>query len=149
MAAAKRPAAKTAGYSGTPLPQKLGVKERSRVALVDAPKDFTLALPAGAAFVDGKARDLDVIVWFVTARAAFAKRLPSVAARLQPAGGLWIAWPKKASGVATDMTENVVREVALPTGLVDNKVCAIDDTWSGLRLVVRVENRPKPANATR
>ena len=70
-----------------------------------------------------------------------------MAARLQPAGGLWIAWPKKASGVATDMTENVVRDVALPTGLVDNKVCAIDDTWSGLRLVVRLENRPKPAPA--
>ncbi len=136
-------ATKTAGYSGTPLPQKLGIKPAARVALVDAPRAFALDLPAGAALVDGKARDVDVIVWFVTARAAFAKTLASVAARMQPAGGLWIAWPKKASGVATDMTENVVREVALPTGLVDNKVCAIDDTWSGLRLVVRVENRPK------
>lgn len=132
-----------AGYSGTPLPQKLGVKPGARVALVEAPKDFSLALPDGAALVDGKAREVDVIVWFVSARAAFAKKLASVAARLQPAGGLWIAWPKKASGVATDMTENVVREVALPTGLVDNKVCAIDETWSGLRLVVRVANRPK------
>ncbi|HEY2744798.1 MAG TPA: DUF3052 family protein [Polyangia bacterium] len=135
--------AKTAGYSGTPLPQKLGIKPAARVALIDAPKDFALALPAGAALVDGKSRDLDVIVWFVTARAAFTKKLATVAARMQPAGGLWIAWPKKASGVATDMTENVVRDVALPTGLVDNKVCAIDDTWSGLRLVVRLENRPK------
>ncbi|HXU74671.1 MAG TPA: DUF3052 family protein [Polyangia bacterium] len=133
-----------AGYSGTPLPQKLGIKPEGRVALVDAPTDFALDLPAGARFVDGKAKDVDVVVWFVTARARFAGRLASVAARLQPAGGLWIAWPKKASGVATDMTENAVREVALPTGLVDNKVCAIDDTWSGLRLVVRVENRPKP-----
>ena len=132
-----------AGYSGTPLVQKLGIKPNGRVALIDAPKGFALALPEGAALRDARARDLDVIVWFVTARAAFAKKLAPVAARLQPAGGLWIAWPKKASGVATDMTENVVREVALPTGLVDNKVCAIDDTWSGLRLVVRLENRPK------
>src|SRR5207302_4166909 len=103
--------------------------------------DFAPALPAGAALVDERARDVDVIVWFVTARAELAKKLASVTKRMQPAGGLWIAWPKKASGVATDMTENVVREVALPTGLVDNKVCAIDDTWSGLRLVIRLENR--------
>ena len=133
----------TAGYSGTPLVQKLGIKPGARVALVDAAKGFALELPAEAKLVDGKAREVDVIVWFVTAKPAFAKKLASVSARLQPAGGLWIAWPKKASGVATDMTENVVREVALPTGLVDNKVCAIDEVWSGLRLVVRVENRPK------
>jgi hypothetical protein len=133
----------SAGYSGTPLPQKLGIKPAGRVALVDPPKGFALDLPAEAKLVDGKAKDVDVIVWFVTARAPFAKKPGSVAARLQPAGGLWIAWPKKASGLATDMTENVVREVALPTGLVDNKVCAIDETWSGLRLVVRLENRPK------
>ena len=132
-----------AGYSGTPLPQKLGIKPGARVALVDAPKSFALALPDGAKLVDGKARDVDVIVWFVTAKATFAKKLATLSARMQPAGGLWIAWPKKASGVATDMTENIVREVALPTGLVDNKVCAIDDTWSGLRLVVRLDNRPK------
>jgi DUF3052 family protein len=130
-----------AGYSGTPLVQKLGIKPGARVVLVDAPPGFALDLPDGAALVDGKARDVDVIVWFTTARAAFAKKLDAVAKRMQPAGGLWIAWPKKASGVATDMTENLVREVALPTGLVDNKVCAIDDTWSGLRLVVRLENR--------
>ncbi|MGZ3406730.1 MAG: DUF3052 domain-containing protein, partial [Polyangia bacterium] len=116
-----------AGYSGTPLPQKLGIKPNGRVALLDAPQGFALD---GVMPLDGKARDLDVLVWFVTARATFARKLAAVAARLQPTGGLWIAWPKKASGMATDMTENVVREVALPTGLVDNKVCAIDDTWS-------------------
>jgi len=138
-----------AGYSGTPLPQKLGIKPDAHVALVDAPAAFALALPAGAALVGDEARDVDVIVWFVTARAAFARKLASVKKRMQPAGGLWIAWPKKASGVATDMTENVVREVALPTGLVDNKVCAIDGTWSGLRLVVRLENRPKKSGATK
>jgi hypothetical protein len=78
---------------------------------------------------------------FVKSRAAFERDLPKAAARLADNGGLWIAWPKKSSGVPTDMTENVIREIALPGGLVDNKVCAIDDTWSGLRLVIRVENR--------
>jgi hypothetical protein len=140
------------GYSGTPLPQKLGLKPNARVAVVDAPDQFTLDLPEGAALVDTRAHGIDVIVWFVTARATLRQKLPAVAARMQPAGGLWIAWPKKASGVPTDMTEDFVRAIALPTGLVDNKVCAIDETWSGLRLVVRLENRPKmvkPARATR
>jgi hypothetical protein len=138
----------TAGYSGTPLVQKLGIKPGAKVALVDAPATFSLALPDGARIVDGRAKDVDVIVWFVTARATLAKKLGAVAARMQPAGGLWIAWPKKASGVATDMTEQTVRDVALPTGLVDNKVCAIDETWSGLRLVVRLENRPTRSAAS-
>ncbi|MGZ3443923.1 MAG: DUF3052 domain-containing protein, partial [Polyangia bacterium] len=106
MPTARKP---TAGYSGTPLPQKLGIKPDARVALVDASTGFALALPAGAALVGAKARDVDVLVWFVTTRAAFAGALGAIAARLQPAGGLWIAWPKKTAGVATDMTENVVR----------------------------------------
>jgi hypothetical protein len=88
---------------------------------------------------------LDVILFFVERRAELARRLASLRARMAPAAGLWIAWPKKSSKraaeVATDMTEDVVRAVALPTGLVDNKVCAIDDTWSGLRLVIRVSER--------
>ena len=130
----------TAGYSGTPLPQKLGIKPGARVSLVDAPATFSLAMPDGAALVDARSKNVDVIVWFVTARATL-KKLATVAARLQPAGGLWVAWPKKASGVATDMTEQAVRDVALPLGLVDNKVCAIDDTWSGLRVVWRLERR--------
>ena len=83
----------------------------------------------------------DVIVSFHVARADFARRLPSLRAMMRPASGLWIAWPKRASKVATDMTEDVVREVALPTGLVDNKVCAIDEVWSGLRLVIRLRDR--------
>ena len=83
----------------------------------------------------------DVIVSFHTARRDFERRLPALRAMMEPAAGLWIAWPKKASKVATDMTEDVVREVALPTGLVDNKVCAIDATWSGLRLVIRRSER--------
>lgn len=135
-----------AGYSRTPLPKKLGIKDGQRVALVGAPERFetTLgALPLGVSLQTGLRGKvlLDVILLFVTRRSDFEKQLSSARRRMSHAAGLWIAWPKKASGVTTDMTENVIREVALPTGLVDNKVCAIDDTWSGLRLVIRLENR--------
>jgi hypothetical protein len=135
-----------AGYSGTPLPQKLGIKDGYRVALVGAPTGFTRTLgrlPTGATTQTGLAgKDpLDVVVVFVTERADLLDQVAAARPRMAQAGGLWIAWPKKASGVATDVTEDVIRDVALPTGLVDNKVCAIDDTWSGLRLVIRVENR--------
>ena len=140
-----------AGYSGTPLSTKLGIKEGHRVAVVDAPEGFerTLGkLPTGAVLQRELAGSgLDVIVFFVKARAKLERRLPSLRQRMTAAAGLWVSWPKKASGVATDMSEDVVREIALPTGLVDNKVCAIDETWSGLRLVIRLENRarnPRP-----
>jgi hypothetical protein len=139
-----------AGYSGTPLPQKLGIKPATRLALAGAPADFaeTLGkLPDGVKTVQlARARPkgpFDVMVAFFDSEAAFKAKLPQLEAALDPSGGLWIAWPKKTSGVATDMTEHVVRKHALPRGLVDNKVCAIDATWSALRLVVRVENRPK------
>lgn len=134
-----------AGYSGTPLPKKLGVSEGHRVALVGAPDGLeeTLGpLPGGATLsrrLVGK--PFDVIVLFVTRRADLEARLAGARARLTQAGGLWVAWPKKASKVPTDVTEDVVREVALPTGLVDNKVCAIDEVWSGLRLVIRLAHR--------
>jgi hypothetical protein len=134
----------SAGYSGTPLPQKLGIKEGHRVAVVSAPPGFALgALPGGTHLqrnLAGKAA-LDVLVVFVTRRADLVARIATCRPRMQPAAGLWIAWPKRASGMATDLTEDTVRELALPTGLVDNKVCAIDDTWSGLRLVIRKELR--------
>jgi hypothetical protein len=134
------------GYSGTPLPRKLGIKAGHTVALIDAPAGFgdSLApLPDPVTVQDGPAGDvpLDVIVWFVVSRAELAARLGSLRARMAPACGLWVAWPKRASKVRTDMTEHVVREIALPTGLVDNKVCAIDQVWSGLRLVIRRELR--------
>jgi hypothetical protein len=127
-----------AGYSGTPLPKKLGVKDGSRVLLLGAPEGFALDGVDAGRSARGTA---DVIVSFHTERREFERRLPKLRALMDPAAGLWIAWPKKASKVPTDMTEDVVREVALPTGLVDTKVCAIDDTWSGLRLVIRLEHR--------
>lgn len=129
-----------AGYSATPLPKKLGIKEGHRVAAVDAPPEFA-ALLDGVPLTTRLQGQFDVIVFFTTDRARFEKRLDALRKAMKPETGLWIAWPKKASKVATDMTEDVVREVALPTGLVDNKVCAIDDVWSGLRLVIRVELR--------
>jgi hypothetical protein len=142
-----------AGYSGTPLPQKLGIKEGHRVVLVDAPAGFDLGVPpAGAMIQRGLGRGMspppiDVIVAFVKQRAELVARLEACRPRMAQDGGLWIAWPKKASGVATDIVEDTIREVALPTGLVDNKVCAIDDTWSGLRLVIRKELRQPAAAA--
>ena len=136
-----------AGYSGTPLPKKLGIKDGHRVAVVGAPDDFeeTLGPLPAVALQSGLAGSapLDVIVLFVVRRADLEKRLPQVRKRMADNAGFWVAWPKKASGVATDMTEDVVRAVALPTGLVDNKVCAIDETWSGLRLVIRLTERAK------
>jgi hypothetical protein len=136
-----------AGYSGTPLPQKLGVKPNGRVALVNAPAAFdsTLGpLPSGVQVVrklaDGIAHD--VIVLFVTSRRELERAFEPAARRIEPDGGLWVSWPKKASGVATDLTEDIVREIGLAGGLVDNKVCAVDATWSGLRFIYRAKDRP-------
>jgi hypothetical protein len=134
----------TAGYSGTPLPRKLGIAEGSTVVLLDAPAGFddTLGeLPSGTRVRRRLGGSADVVVAFFTRRAALERRIAALERGVFPAGGLWIAWPKRASGVPTDLTEDVLREVALPRGLVDNKVCAVDDTWSGLRLVWRKERR--------
>jgi hypothetical protein len=131
-----------AGYSGTPLDRKLGIKPGHRVLLEGAPDGFvggTLTLPDGVELVSSGPYDVAVV--FVTERAALEVAWERLLASLVPDGGLWLAWPKKASKVPTDMTEHVVREVGLPAGLVDNKVCAIDEVWSGLRLVVRKERR--------
>ncbi len=135
-----------AGYSGTPLPVKLGIGEGDEVAVIGAPEwfeDMIEALPDVPVLHTDLAENAryDVIVAFVTRRAELEAELPRLRSRMAPACGLWIAWPKKAAKVPTDMTEHVVREVALPTGLVDNKVCAIDQTWTGLRLVIRKELR--------
>jgi hypothetical protein len=135
--------AATPGYGG-PLVKKLGFKPGFTVAYVDAPDDFAAMLgelPEDVTVRRQLRGPLDLVVCFVTARRDLERRLPKLRAALQPAGMLWIAWPKRASGVPTDMTENVVRDVALPTGLVDTKVAAISDVWSGLRLVIRKELR--------
>jgi hypothetical protein len=127
-----------AGYSETPLERKLGVKPGQRVAVLGAPEGFALT---GVRPFRRLAGRLDLIVWFVRTAAELRRRLPALEAALAPAGSLWIAWPKRTSGVATDLGESLLREVILPDGLVDNKVCAIDEIWSGLRFVVRVERR--------
>lgn len=129
-----------AGYSGTPLPKKLGIQEGHRVLVLGAPAGF---LPEVTFETRASKAKRNVIVFFTKERAALANKFDSLVSMLEPDGGLWVAWPKKASGVATDMTEDVVRALALSKGLVDNKVCAIDETWSGLRCVIRVENRPR------
>jgi len=132
-----------AGYSGTPLPRKLGIREGSRVLLVGAPAGFTDALgdlPGGVELA--AAGELDVVVLFAPDAAALRAQFGGLVTGLASAGGLWVAWPKRSSGVATDLDENVVRAVGLASGLVDNKVCAIDATWSGLRFVRRLRDRP-------
>jgi hypothetical protein len=129
----------TTGYSGTPLARKLGFKHPMRVVYVNAPTGFAVDGIDDVRERLGKGTDL--VVFFTTSRALLERRLSALRRAIEPDGMLWVAWPKRASGVATDMTEGVVREVALPTGLVDTKVCAIDEIWSGLRLVVRRELR--------
>lgn len=115
-----------------------------RVALIAAPpraRDLLAPLPLGVTLLTQPRGRVDVIVFFTVQRQTLVARVASLGRLIHPAGALWIAWPKRASKVPTDMTEDVVREVALPLGLVDNKVAAIDDTWSGLKLVWRLERR--------
>lgn len=135
-----------AGYSATPLARKLGIKSGHVIALLDAPPgfpDLLEPLPDAIKVADSLAGGgpFDVVLGFTARRDTLERWVAEVRPALTPAGGLWIAFPKKASKVPTEVTEHTVREVALPTGLVDNKVCAIDDTWTGLRLVIRRELR--------
>jgi hypothetical protein len=131
-----------AGYSGTPLARKLGIKPGHRVVLLGAPAGFSLDdLPDGVRLVRRASGTADVILAFETSRAALERRMPKLRSLMEPACGLWISWPKKAAKMDTDLTEDVVREIALANRLVDNKVCAVDETWSGLRLVIRLEDR--------
>src|SRR3954454_639153 len=128
----------SAGYSGTPLPKKLGIKPGHRVMVLNAPEGFALEGVAAVSRASGRA---DVILSFHTERRDLEKRIPVLRERMEQSAGLWIAWPKKASKRPTDITEDVVRELGLANRLVDNKVAAIDATWSGLRLVIRVKDR--------
>jgi hypothetical protein len=132
------------GYSETPLPLKLGVKDGRRVAFLNAPLDFAglmSPLPDGVEVVEELQPGLDVVVFFTLSRRELERCIEDLRDAIAPDGAVWVAWPKKTSGVVTNMTEDVVREVALRLGLVDNKVAAIDETWSGLRVVIRRENR--------
>lgn len=134
-----------AGYSGAPLAKKLGVTEGCRLAVISAPDGFaeSLELPPRVQLRKQARGRLDVVVFFVTRRAELARRFPVLQDRLEPDGGLWIAWPKRTSGVATDLSFEPVQRIGLDNGLVDNKVAAIDDTWSGLRFVRRVRERAR------
>jgi hypothetical protein len=139
-----------AGYSGTPLPQKLGIKPNYKVALPNIPADVQKEIRAALADCEiattGKV-PLDLVINFVTTKKDLLDSFPTWASRLTPAGMLWIAWPKKSSGVPTDLDENKIREVGLAGGLVDVKVCAINETWSGLKFVRRVADRANTAEA--
>ena len=133
-----------AGYSGTPLAKKLGIDVGSRIYLSDAPKNYlTLVapLPEGIRVVRKIDGETDIVHIFSTERAHLAAALRATLKRIKPDGTIWVSWPKKSSKVSTDITENTIREVALPMGLVDIKVCAVDEVWPGLKLVVRKENR--------
>ena len=132
--------------NATPLHRKLGIKPGHRVAVLNAPEGVVLReLPEGVEVlrqIAGTGEPLDVVLWFGVQRSALERIIREGRAALSPEGGLWIGWPKRASGIATEVDADVVRELALPTGLVDNKICAIDDAWSGIRLVLRRELRP-------
>jgi hypothetical protein len=135
-----------AGYSGTPLVKKLGIKENFRVALVGAPDGFRgelVGLPDGVSFVTSVQGQLDFIMFFATKQSELVRNFSRLAIKLKPTGMLWIAWPKKASGVTTDLSDSVVRETGLNAGLVDVKVCAVNEIWSGLKFVIRVKDRPR------
>ena len=132
------------GYSGRTLVEKLGIKPGYRVLAINAPahyRDILRPLPHGVSFLSRPAKHVDLIHMFVSRRSEIAKELPRQRRIMPDSGVLWVSWPKKASGLSTDVTEDVVREVALPLGLVDTKVCAVDDVWSGLKLMVRRELR--------
>lgn len=133
-----------AGYSGTPLQKKLGIKEQSRVAFVNAPKDFQCylgPLPERAELVKRVTKPLDLLLLFVTSERVLARDFAKLAEKLVSNGMIWIAWPKKSSGVGTDLSFERVQRIGLDAGLVDVKICAIDETWSGLKFVFRLKDR--------
>lgn len=142
-----------AGYSGTPLPKKLGIKDRFCVAFHSLPADVKAELKSALKTCriakDGKAKDpLDFAMIFVKSAADLKEKFAEVSKQLAPAGMLWVSWPKKTSGVATDLDENEVRTIGLDAGLVDVKVCAVSEIWSGLKFVIRVKDRTKRLKTT-
>jgi len=135
-----------AGYSGTPLPKKLGIKENQRIALINAPSGFQNELgeiPENTTVVNRLTAPLDLVLCFVDRETKLAKQFPSLAKKLSTNGMLWIAWPKKGSGVPTDLVFDTVQRIGLNCGLVDVKICAVNDVWSGLKFVIRLRDRKK------
>ncbi len=132
-----------AGYSGTPLVKKLGIKPGFRIAFVNAPPGFTkqLDLPAGVTINSRSRQSLDFAQLFVKREKELTREFSKYAKRLNPSGMIWVSWPKKSSGVATDLPEGTVRAIGLAAGLVDVKICAVDDVWSGLKFVFRLRDR--------
>jgi len=135
-----------AGYSGTPLPKKLGIKEGFKIGLVNPPEAFLnliSPLPPGAQILSRLIKPLDLVICFVNSQRALVKQFPSLAAKLRANGMIWVAWPKKNSGVETDLDFGQVQRIGLDVGLVDIKICAIDETWSGLKFVYRLKDRKR------
>jgi len=134
-----------AGYSGTPLINKLGIKSGFNVVFVNAPAGFadTLDLPKDVVVRATARTPLDFVLLFVKSEKELKQKFSLLAAKLKPAGMLWISWPKKSSGVQSDLSENIVRDIGLAKGMVDIKVCAFDDVWSGLKFVFRLKDRPR------
>lgn len=133
-----------AGYSATPLPKKLGLRDGSRIALINAPAGFESALgklPPDAQIVTRLTKPLDLVLLFVLTERALLRDFEKVAKKLASNGMIWVAWPKKSSGVATDLSFERVQRIGLDSGLVDVKICAIDDVWSGLKFVIRLKDR--------
>ena len=133
------------GYSRRSLSEKLGIKQGFRIAILNPPENYTPmlgALPAGVAVVERRGSGLDLIHCFVTSRREAAGAISALKGNISSRGALWVSWPKASSGVKTDLNENVIREIGLKSGLVDVKVCAVDETWSGLKFVYRLKDRP-------
>jgi hypothetical protein len=129
----------SAGYSGTPLPKKLGIKDGASAAILNAPPGYVKSLGVKAA--SELESNLDFVQFFTKSRAELEKQLPRLRKSIKPDGMIWISWPKKSAKVATDITEDIIRDTALALKLVDVKVCAVDETWSGLKLVIPVKDR--------
>ena len=134
-----------AGYSGTPLVKKLGIKPGSNIVFVNAPSDYAdgLDLPADASTNSRSSKPLDFAQLFVRSENELTKKFSQYAKRLNASGMLWVSWPKKSSGVSTDLSENIVRDIGLAAGLVDVKVCAVNEVWSGLKFVFRLRDRAR------
>lgn len=135
---------RSAGYSGTPLAKKLGIKEGFHISLINAPEyyiELFTDFPANLYFEDNIHERIDFIHFFTKSKDEYTELLPSLRERIKPNGTIWVSWPKKASKVVTDITEDIIRNFAIETGLVDIKVCAVDETWSGLKLVTPVKDR--------